>query len=187
MKNRRKKIIGGIAVAAILVVGGGYAWAATSDQQELDNSNPEEIEVTEEQALTIFSDEYDQTVESLELETSRDGYMYDVESYDNQTEYNTTIDANSGDIIDTKSDNDDDEDEEEHRYELDQQEAISREEASEIAENEAGGGQAREWKLERVSDSTQIWEVNVLENGNETEVAIDAEDSEVLEVEQDDD
>lgn len=187
MKNLRRKIIGSIAIAAVFVVGGSYAWASTSDK-ELDNSDPDKIEVTEKQALDTFSDKYNKKVESIELEPTRDGYVYEVESYDKEVEYNTTIDASSGDIIDNKSDkDDDDDDEEETRYELNQKDAIDREKATEIAEKEAGSGKAREWKLERVSDSTQTWEVNVLEKGNETEVTINAENSKVLEVEQDDD
>ncbi|AYW45530.1 PepSY domain-containing protein [Tetragenococcus koreensis] len=189
MKNYRKKIIGGIAVAAVFVTGGSYAWASTSNQ-EINNSDPSEIKLTEKQALDKFSDKYDKKVESMELEPTREGYVYEVESYDNdkQVEYNTKIDAASGDFISTKSDKDDeDDDEEETRYELDQKDVISRKEASKIAEKEADSGKAREWKLERVSDSTQTWEVNVLEKGMETEVAINAESGEVLEVEQDDD
>lgn len=187
MKNLKKKIIGGIAVAAVFVVGGSYAWASTSDKA-LDNSDPDKIEVTEKEALDTFSDEYGKKVESIGLEPTRDGYVYEVESYDDKVEYNTEIDAASGDIIDNKSDkDDDDDDEEETRYELNQKDAISREKATEIVEKEADSGKAREWKLERVSDSKQTWEVNVLEKGNETEVTINAENGEVLEVEEDDD
>ncbi|MCO8297759.1 PepSY domain-containing protein [Tetragenococcus halophilus] len=187
MKHFKKTMIGSIAVAAVFIVGGSYAWASTSDK-ELDNSDPDKIEVTEEEALDTFADEYGKKVESIELEPTRDGYVYEVESYDNETEYNTDIDAASGDIIDNRSDKDDeDDDEEETRYELNQKDAISQKEATDIAEKEANSGKAREWKLERVSDDKQTWEVNVLEKGNETEVTMDAENGEVLEVEEDDD
>lgn len=187
MKNLRKIIIGSIVAAAVFVLGGSYVWASTSDKA-LDNSDTSEIKVTEKEALDTFSDKYDKKVESIELEPSRKGYVYEVESYDDQVEYNTRIDAASGDIIDNKSDkDDDDDDEEETHYELNQKEAISQKEATKIAENKADSGKAREWKLERVSDDKQTWEVNVLEKDNETEVTINADDGEVLEVEQDDD
>ncbi|GAA3018729.1 PepSY domain-containing protein [Tetragenococcus solitarius] len=187
MKHFKKKIVGGIAAAAVFVVGGSYAWASTSDK-ELDNSDTDKIEITEKQALDTFSDKYDKKVESIELEPTRDGYVYEVESYDDEMEYNTDIDAASGDIIGTKSDKDDeDDDEKETHYELKPKDAISQKEASKIAENKADSGKAREWKLERVSDDTQTWEVNVLEKGNETEVTMDADNGKIIEVEQDDD
>ena len=67
---------------------------------------------------------------------------------------------------------------------LDLTNLLSLEEISDSAVKEAGGGQATDWDLDKEMNVT-YWEVKV-EDGNKTNVKINAQTGEILETEQDD-
>ena len=76
-------------------------------------------------------------------------------------------------------------DQNEKEYTLDPGKAISRDEASQIAEEAAKKGSAIEWKLEQEKENQAVWEVKVKDGRTVKEVKIDAGSKKVLAVEND--
>lgn len=179
-----KKIILAMTAVATLAVSGGSIVFADSGDYDYQKSDLKDIKLTKNKAVKKFKQKYSKAkVESIELDATNRGYIYEVEGYDKTNEYSFKVDAKSGKVISARKEKDDEEDK---RYDINLSEVMTRGKASRLAKKEADGGTAREWKLESVSDKTSTWEVTVVKDKTETEVTLDAKSGKVLETDVDD-
>lgn len=72
-----------------------------------------------------------------------------------------------------------------YQYEIKLNQVISRQKANQLAEKAAKSGQGREWTLETDHGQT-IWQVDVVDGHQKTEVKINAVNKKVISVETDD-
>jgi len=147
------------------------------------------ISVPVEDAIQIYQDEFsDADILEIDLEASRGNYYYKVEGVDDDTEYEMRIDAKTEDAEKQEEEKLDPEEQNGKKREQDQldlSDLLTIEKASEIARDEVGGGKAVEWNLDKEMKIT-YWEVKVEDGQTETEVTINAQTGEVLEVDEDD-
>ena len=163
----------------------------TEEQYEEENETeeehvaPENVSLSEEDAVGIATAEVDGTVEEVELESEDGTPAYEVELVtSNNSEVEVTVHANNGTVLETESEAEDEEHEDEE-YVAPGNVSLSEEEAVGIATAEADGT-VEEVELES-EDGTPAYEVElVTSNGLETEVTVHADDGTVLEIETED-
>ena len=131
--------------------------------------------------MKIFKEAHpDANVESVDLDTDDGRLHYDFEGFDASNEYETEIDATTGEIRENEVDHDRDNDEF-----LDFAAIISPAKAIEIASKqaEAEGLSPTDWTLE-ADDGKQKYTIEYDRNGSDDdiEIKIDAVTEEVLEV-----
>lgn len=132
-------------------------------------------------ALNHFTKEFgEMSIESVELKQKYGKYVYEVEGFDASKEYELSIDAETGDILNKKQENDDSD----HSNEAIQTEGIlSPEEAMKKALDEAGeGAYVTDWELEMENGRTG-YEVEIAYPGSDQkdfDITIDAENGEIL-------
>lgn len=142
-----------------------------------------DIKINQQAAIDQFNKKYpDKHLNEVELESDKGKYMYKVKGFDNTNEYKVKVNAKDGKVISNKSEKLDKNDK---KYTLDPSKAISRDEASQIAEKAAKKGSSIEWKLEQEKENQAVWEVQVKDGRTVKEVKIDAGSKKVLEVETD--
>ena len=146
---------------------------------------PENVSLSEEDAVGIATAEVDGTVEEVELESEDGTPAYEVELVtSNNSEVEVTVHANNSTVLETESEAEDEEHEDE-KYVAPGNVSLSEEDAVGIATAEADGT-VEEVELES-EDGTPAYEVElVTENGLETEVTVHADDGTVLEIETED-
>jgi len=113
----------------------------------------------------------------MELEYDRDDREYEITIYHNGYEYQMEIDAFTGRIKDMDMDELDEDDEKEFQQSRDQLIGIER--AKEIALARIGGGYIEEIELEE-DDGRWIYEIEVVYNGEDYDLEIDAYTGEIL-------
>ncbi|WP_339182638.1 PepSY domain-containing protein [Oceanobacillus sp. FSL W7-1293] len=154
--------------------------AAENDAVDLTNAS-----LSVEDAISAFHEKFpDTSVSSIQLDEERGELVYDIDGFDDSTEYSAEIDQ-SGEIIAEEQEQQDADD----RYEelmlddyITAEEALST--ASEASETE--GITARAWSLE-FENGSPVYEINFEDMGSqEVDVYIDAESGEQLHVEVDD-
>ncbi len=139
--------------------------------------------------VVIYQKQFPNTdISSIQLEKERTGFVYQVEGLDDDNEYELKINGETKEIIRDKTEKLDRDEKGGIKREserLDLSEMITLDKATEIAEKEAGSGQAVEWDLDKELGTT-YWEVKVRDGKKETQVKLDAKTGDVLEVELDD-
>ena len=203
-KNKMMKLTGGLALAGALLV--GTAACSNNDDNSSTRSSKvskskkatkkavkqnetklkkTKIDVSQTTALNKFNDRYpDKKIKSIDLKLENNAYVYEIDGFDNKKEYSATIDADNGKILHSKFEKLDLDDHLQKALDLDK--AISRDEASKIAEKHADGV-SNEWSLEQDDDhNTAYWGVKVNNGTKSTEVKIDAYNKKVVSTENDD-
>ena len=161
----------------------------SSSQKETTNGTSKVNVMSVEDVIAQYQKTYpDSDITSIQLENERRGFVYKVEGVDDNKEYEIKIDAVTKEVYQDKSENlDKDEKNGIKREEdkLDLEGILSIDEATKIAEEEAGTGQAIEWDLDRELNVT-YWEVTVKDGNNKVQVKLDGKTGEVLATEIDD-
>lgn len=114
---------------------------------------------TLEDAVQTFLDTFgvDVNIDEVDFDEDNNTYTYDISGWNQNTEYEMEIDANTGDIIKQESDMESDQDETDV---IDFDAILSPQEAMDIAENEYDTGVIIEgWKLE-VDDGVTVYEID---------------------------
>lgn len=132
-------------------------------------------------AVQIYRDEVgvqNVSIEGIELDDEDGSYIYEIEGYSENTEYDVDIDAESGDVLEVDTDDEDDDDDV-----LNLENIITPQEAMQAALEQTGSGYVDEWTLE-IDDGAQYYDIDV-EDGSDQ--YIDSETGEILASDQDDD
>lgn len=145
--------------------------------------NTSQIKLDEQAAIKKFNQKYaNAKVEGITLESHFKKYRYEITGFDNSKEYTVEINAKTGKILKSESEQLDKNDQ---NTALDLSKLISRKKATKAAEKAAKKGQAQEWTLE-TENGQAIWEVKVVNGHQDTDVKVNADNGNVLNVEQDD-
>ncbi|WP_167364085.1 PepSY domain-containing protein [Enterococcus silesiacus] len=151
-----------------------------------DKANLSEIKVTVEEAIKAYEEAYPNTaITSLDLDTSFGSYYYEIQGVDDSKEYEVKINAATAKLTKEREETLDREEQngvEKENKALDLKGLKSLEEASKIAQESAGQGEAVEWSLDRELSIT-YWEVKVRSGNDEISIKIDAQTGEVIEKE----
>lgn len=141
------------------------------------------IKLNEKQAVAKFKQKYTKAkISEISLEKHLNRYQYEISGFDSQKEYSAKIDAQTGKLSAAKSEKLDADD---HETAIKLNQVISRQKANQLAEKAAKSGQGREWTLE-TDDGQTIWQVDVVDGHQKTEVKINAINQKVISVETDD-
>ena len=141
------------------------------------------IKLNEKQAVAKFKQKYAKAkISEISLEKHLNHYQYEISGFDSQKEYSAKIDAQTGKLSAAKTEKLDADD---HETAIKLNQVISRQKANQLAEKAAKSGQGREWTLE-TDDGQTIWQVDVVDGHQKTEVKINAVNKKVISVETDD-
>ncbi|QCI87397.1 lysis protein [Vagococcus zengguangii] len=142
-----------------------------------------------EEAMAIYQKEVPNTdITGIGIDSSFGNYYYEVNGMDDNTEYELKIDVNSGEVKekrDEKLDRDEQNGVKRNEDKLDLTNLKALKDITEVAINQAGGGEATDWSLDKELSIT-YWEIKVKNGNQEHEVKINAQTGEVLESELDD-
>lgn len=139
--------------------------------------------MNEKQAVAKFKQKYAKAkISEISLEKHLNRYQYEISGFDSQKEYSAKIDAQTGKLSAAKTEKLDADD---HETAIKLNQVISRQKANQLAEKAAKSGQGREWTLE-TDDGQTIWQVDVVDGHQKTEVKINAVNKKVISVETDD-
>lgn len=172
------------AVLLAVTVSGGTL-ATTSELSPTVQAAAQTIKLNEKQAVAKFKQKYAKakiSEISLEKHLNRYQYEYEISGFDSQKEYSAKIDAQTGKLSAAKTEKLDADD---HETAIKLNQVISRQKANQLAEKAAKSGQGREWTLE-TDDGQTIWQVDVVDGHQKTEVKINAINQKVISVETDD-
>lgn len=179
-------ICGGVLLGA-----GGAAGIATAAHHHDDfrveaaqkKAKTSDIKIDQNAAIDKFNQKYQgKQISEVKLEDEHGKYVYEIKGFDDNKEYEVTVNAKTGKVISSEAEN---RDQGEQEYQLDTSKAISRDEASKIAEDAAKKGKSHEWELKQEKDKP-VWEVKVVNGHQEKEVTIDANSQKVLSTKNDD-
>ncbi|EMG27405.1 hypothetical protein X560_2585 [Listeria fleischmannii 1991] len=185
MKNFIKKNWKKVVIAGVVILSVGVASSFFYNSQ-VAKADVTEIKLTEKDVIKIFNKEYpNKKVQDIELDQAFKGYVYQVTGYDTNSEYELKVDAKTGKVKKERTEKLKSDDRFE-TFELAFDKVIPRDEATKIAEKEATGGVAKEWKLEQQSNETAIWEVTVQDGRAEMQITLNAITGEVLEFDNED-
>lgn len=156
--------------------------SAVSKQSRKDNI---QIKLSQQEAIDKFNQQFNnKKIKSIELSREGKQYYYEIEGFDSSNEYSVNINAESGQLGHVHSEKLDHDDRNQKALAL--RGAISRDDASRIAEEHVKGT-SEEWKLEQDEDTGKTyWEVTVKNGHQETDVKINAHSREIISTEHDD-
>ena len=166
------------------------AGASATESGSADASGPidlanHQFPVSWQDALQKAQDKFDGDVSKIELEQSDTGdYEYKVELLSDQQKYAAQVDANSGDVIDEKTD-DFDQDKvgtEREQKSIDMDSVVSLEDAMKTATG-AQDGRVNKWKLEGKESGPQYeFDIDKTDNpqDGDREVQVDAKSGDVI-------
>lgn len=177
------RMITRLAAAVLLAtaVSGGTIVATTKSSPIAQAAQT--IKLNEKQAVAKFKQKYTKAkISEISLEKHLNRYQYEISGFDSQKEYSAKIDAQTGKLSAAKSEKLDADD---HETAIKLNQVISRQKANQLAEKAAKSGQGREWTLE-TDDGQTIWQVDVVDGHQKTEVKINAINQKVISVETDD-
>ena len=142
------------------------------------------IKLSQTEAINKFDKKYsDKKLKEIDLKLDGNKYFYEITGFDKDKEYEMTIDATSGKEVKSSSEKLDLDERLQKGLDLDK--VISRDQASEIAEEEVKNSTAKEWTLKMDQDKV-IWDVTVESGSSKHEVEIDAISKKVIKSEKDD-
>ena len=169
------------AVLLATAVSGGTI-AATTKSSPIAQA-AQTIKLNEKQAVAKFKQKYAKAkISEISLEKHLNHYQYEISGFDSQKDYSAKIDAQTGKLSAAKTEKLDADD---HETAIKLNQVISRQKANQLAEKAAKSGQGREWTLE-TDDGQTIWQVDVVDGHQKTEVKINAVNKKVISVETDD-
>lgn len=125
------------------------------------------FEVSLEDAISTFYDTFgseDINIEEIQFNRDDGRFLYEFEGWDDQSDYELDIDAETGDIVQQEQDEDSDTDGD--ILELDS--IVSPEDAMSTALEAAGSGYVEEWDLE-VDNGVTVYEIDV-QDGDDQKV-----------------
>ena len=156
--------------------------SAVSKQSRKDNI---QIKLSQQEAIDKFNQQFNnKKIKSIELSREGKQYYYEIEGFDSSNEYSVNINAESGQLGHVHSEKLDHDDRNQKALAL--RGAISRDDASRIAEEHVKGT-SEKWKLEQDEDTGKTyWEVTVKNGHQETDVKINAHTREIILTEHDD-
>ena len=156
--------------------------SAVSKQSRKDNI---QIKLSQQEAIDKFQKQFSgKQLKSIELSREGNHYLYEIEGFDSTNEYSVNINAETGQIGHVHSEKLDHDDRNQKALAL--RGAISRDDASRIAEEHVKGT-SEEWKLEQDEDTGKpYWDVTVKNGHQETDVKINAHTREIISTEHDD-
>lgn len=156
--------------------------SAVSKQSRKDNI---QIKLSQQEAIDKFNQQFNnKKIKSIELSREGKQYYYEIEGFDSSNEYSVNINAESGQLGHVHSEKLDHDDRNQKALAL--RGAISRDDASRIAEEHVKGT-SEEWKLEQDEDTGKTyWDVTVKNGHQETDVKINAHSREIISTEHDD-
>src|SRR5699024_1150020 len=156
--------------------------SAMSKQTQKDNI---QIKLSQQEAIDKFHQQFSgKQLKSIELNREGKHYLYEIEGFDSNNEYSVNINAETGQIGHVHSEKLDHDDRNQKALAL--RGAISRDDASRIAEEHVKGT-SEEWKLEQDEDTGKTyWDVTVKNGHQETDVKINAHTREIILTEHDD-
>lgn len=156
--------------------------SAVSKQSRKDNI---QIKLSQQEAIDKFNQQFNnKKIKSIELSREGKQYYYEIEGFDSSNEYSVNINAESGQLGHVHSEKLDHDDRNQKALAL--RGAISRDDASRIAEEHVKGT-SEEWKLEQDEDTGKTyWDVTVKNGHQETDVKINAHTREIILTEHDD-
>lgn len=156
--------------------------SAMSKQTQKDNI---QIKLSQQEAIDKFHQQFSgKQLKSIELNREGKHYLYEIEGFDSNNEYSVNINAETGQIGHVHSEKLDHDDRNQKALAL--RGAISRDDASRIAEEHVKGT-SEEWKLEQDEDTGKTyWDVTVKNGHQETDVKINAHTREIISTEHDD-
>ena len=170
-----------MAVTLLLGSAGG-TMIATVPTVSAAKVNTSQIKLDEQAAVKKFNQKYaNAKVEEITLESHFKKYRYEITGFDNSKEYTVEINAKTGKILKSESERLDKNDQ---NTALDLSKLISRKKATTAAEKAAKKGQAQEWTLES-ENGQAIWEITVVNGRQKVDVKVNANNGNVLNVEQD--
>lgn len=169
-----------VTVLATSALGG---IAVGRDTVNAATTSTKQIKIDENTAVKTFKQKFKDTqINEIQLETKRGKYQYEVTGSDKDKEYTADINAKTGKVIKTETEQLDQD--EQKGSDLDLSQLISRKQANKIAEKQVKGSHATEWVLEN-ENGTPTWEVKVVKGGQSTDVKINAQNKQVLQAERD--
>lgn len=146
--------------------------AANTDSQGIENMD---FAVSLQDAVETFKGEVgDDAVQitDVNFDTENDAYVYEFTGFSNGTEYEGSVDAETGDVVDFESEAGEDMDDDV----LDLDNVVDPSEAMTAALESTGSGYVKEWELD-VENGTPVYDIDI-ENAND--VKVNAETGEVL-------
>lgn len=157
----------------------------TQVNQDENDEAKSDAQLAMEEAIEIFREEFpDAEIDQVDVELKADGfYEVEIDGFSADQDFELTVHSENNEISEREEDQDDDQE-----TALDFELLITLDEASEIALAEVELEVITHWNLE-FDDGRFEWEVEFDDdenNGQEASVKIDAETSEVLEVDLDD-
>lgn len=131
-----------------------------------------EFEVTLDDAVQLFLDTFPETegIHHVEFDVDDGRFEYEIDGFNADMEFELTVDAETGEVLEQKSESDDD-----METGINFDNIISPQEAMAIALEDADTGYAREWELD-IEDGRTEYEIDI-EGAEDRE--IDAETGEV--------
>lgn len=146
--------------------------AANTDSQGIENMD---FAVSLQDAVETFKGEVgDDAVQitDVNFDTENGTYVYEFTGFSNGTEYEGSVDAENGDVVDFESEAGEDMDDDV----LDLDNVVDPSEAMTVALDSTGSGYVKEWELD-VENGTPVYDIDI-ENAND--VKVNAETGEVL-------
>lgn len=177
------RMITRLAAAVLLATAVSGGTIATTTKSSPIAQAAQTIKLNEKQAVAKFKQKYTKAkISEISLEKHLNRYQYEISGFDSQKEYSAKIDAQTGKLSAAKSEKLDADD---HETAIKLNQVISRQKANQLAEKAAKSGQGREWTLE-TDDGQTIWQVDVVDGHQKTEVKINAVNQKVISTETDD-
>lgn len=134
------------------------------------------FEISVYDAIDTYNETFPDTmIESIYFDEDDGRFEYEFDGFDSNNEYELTIDATTGDILDQEQDDDDDNDDDP----LDLDGIIPPEEAFEVALNESGDGYVDDWELD-VKSGVTVYEIDLEGVSGDDDFIVDAHTGEFL-------
>lgn len=159
--------------------------SATSSEESSSDSatgqgiNEQEFDVTLNDAVDIYNDNHPNTsIESITFDEESGKYEYDIDGFDDTTEYGLTIDAATGEVTENETDNEDDDD---NNDALNLDNILTPQEAMTAALEDVNSGYVDEWQLE-TDNGTTVYEISIEDSQeDDDDIVLNAETGEIIE------
>ncbi|MCK1976482.1 PepSY domain-containing protein [Jeotgalicoccus huakuii] len=142
----------------------------------------DDVNLSPEDAIEIAQGEFDGNLHEVQLDQDRGDWVYKIDLRSADEEAEVTINQETEEVVDVRTDSEGDDDEEEI---LDYSSVSSIDEAFEVASSDAGGGDISEWTLS-MDDGKAEYDIDLLYENEIYEYTIDADSLEILDTERDD-
>lgn len=176
-QSLKSRIVRLMAVTALTTSALGGVSLIASPTVNAAQAETQDIKISQKQAVKKFHKQFKGTkISEITLEPKGNRYQYQIDGFDKEQEHTAAINAKTGKVTwshSTKLDKDD------QNSALDLDKAISRKTATKLAEQEAKRGKAQKWSLEN-DEGKQVWEVEVVDSGQTTEVKINALNKDII-------